>query len=199
MHNKIYTVVGARGQGKTPFIIGGQFEEGMAKKWLKRGMSTLIIDELNHPSYRHIPTLMPKDYKLLSSTQQIYRTLCPLQNMSSLLEKIAVENLVWNSLLVLEDAGKYIPLNIGQTEKTLIGNSKQQNVDMVAMFWNWGEIPPGFLRQTNYLVIFKTSDGPECREQYIRGCFNDCLQAHKLVCSGKAPNGVPYIIVDTGI
>ncbi len=196
--NKIYTVVGATGSGKTPFIIGGDFEEGLAKIFQRKNMSTLVLDEIDHVKYRErgVQIIQPSEYlDKLNNQINIYRTLCPFQYFRKLLEEIAYNKLVWNTLLVLEDSSKYIPHHFTNLEKTLIGNSKQQNVDIVFMYWNWGQIPPDVLRMSKYFVIFKTSDSPESRESYIKGCFNDCMDAYRGVMKGKAP----YYTVDTGI
>lgn len=34
--NKIFTAVGSRGTGKTPFITGGDFETGLANLYLRK-------------------------------------------------------------------------------------------------------------------------------------------------------------------
>lgn len=196
MQNNVYTVIGARGTGKTPFVLGGDFEEGIAKIFLKKNMSTLIIDEIDHPKYRNVPILMPKDYGKLSTQPGIYRTICSIQHMDELNWKIANEKLVWNTLIVYEDCPKYIPKVFRRDiELALVGNSKQQNVDLCFIGWNWSDMPPDLLKKTNYIAVFKTSDGPYDRENYIARCFDACVAAHKLVCSGKKP----YVLVDTGI
>lgn len=193
--NKVYLVIGATGSGKTPFIMGGDFEPGLASIFLKKQMSTLVVDEIDHVKYRHIPILKPKDYGKLNTDVGIYRTLCPLQHMQGLMEHIAFDHLVWNTLLVSEDAGKWMSQSLGQTEKTLIGNSKQQNCDLVFMFWAWGQVPPKLFDFAKEIVIFKTGDGPECRKEKITACYDQCVEAHALVCSGKHP----YLVVETGI
>lgn len=196
MQNKIITVIGARGTGKTPFILGGDFEEGIANIYLKKRMSTLIIDEIDHPKYRHVPLLLPKDYGKLNSSPGIYRTVCSIQHMDNLNHKIANEKLIWNTLIVYEDCPKYVPKVFRRDiELTLLGNSKQQNVDLCFIAWNWSDTPPDLLKKTNLIAVFKTSDGPEVRENCISRCYAACEQAHKIVCSGKEP----YILVDTGI
>ncbi len=181
-----------RGGGKTPLIIGGDFEQGMAKLWLAKGMSTLIIDDFPHPKYAHIPILHPKDYHKLTTHPGIYRTLCPVHHMPALLEKL---NDVYNTLIVFEDCYKYFPNKFGDAETALMGNSKQKNVDLLFMHWCWGWVPPDLLRVTNFFIIGDTSDGPECREQYLRGCYNLCVQAHRIVKAKKKP----YQVVDSGI
>lgn len=194
--NKIYTLIGARGKGKTPFVIGGDWEPGIAKLWLQnKKMSTLILDELDHVKYQHVPILKPENYSKLSSQPGIYRTLSSQQYLRSLVKKIGTEKLVWNTNVVMEDAKKYINSKFSEEEWALIGNSKQQNCDLTFMYWNWGIASLDVIRSTNYFVIFPTSDSPEVRKKYIEGCFDKCMKAYKLVCAGKAP----YLIVDSGI
>ncbi len=200
--NKVGVIIGATGSGKTPFITGGKFEPGLAKMFLDKGMSTLIIDEVDHVAYRQYPVLKPREYGKLSTHPGIYRTICPLQHMEGLMQDIAENHLVWNTLLVSEDAGKWMPLNIGQKEKTLIGNSKQQNVDLIFMFWAWGQVPPKLFGMTKYLVILKTGDSPECRKEYLTTCYQECLEAHQEVSDKNFVASVdnkPYRIVETGL
>lgn len=202
MQNKIYTVVGATGSGKTPFIIGGDFEEGLAKIFLKKGMSTLVIDEIDHHKYSHVPILKPSQYGLLCSKPGIYRTLVSLQNIRQVVKDIAFNKQVWNTLLVFEDPKKWLSNNWiagDRLELTLIGNSKQQNVDIVFMFWSWSQIPPALFDMTKYFVVLKTASGPAIRKRELGDCYNDCLQAHELVSKGKFVNKKPYYIVETGI
>ncbi len=194
--NKIFTVIGSRGTGKTPLIIGGDFEQGMAKDYLQKGMSTLILDEIDHVKYRHIPFLHPSKYSQLSTNPGIYRTVTPIQYLPGLVLDIARSKLVWNTLLVLEDCKKYIPQRFrDEAEYTLLGNSKQQNVDLVFMYWAWGIVPPDLMRNTNYYVIFPTADHPVVRESYLGGCSEAVFKAHEIVMRGKKP----YMVVDSGI
>lgn len=197
IQNKVWTIIGARGSGKTPFIIGGDFEKGIAKKWLDRGMSTLIIDEIDHPKYRHIPSLQPKNYSQLNSHPGIYRTLCRIQDMDELLHKIANEQLIWNSAIVFEDCPKYIPRVFRRDiEITLIGNSKQQNTDLFFLSWSWKDTPADAVRKTNYFVVMKSADSPAYRKDEVPGgSYEPLMEAHRLVMLGKKP----YIIVETAI
>lgn len=192
--NKIYTVIGGRGQGKTPFILGGDFEEGLASIYLKKGMSVLVIDEFDHHKYRHVPSLSPTDYKILSSRPGIYRTLCKLQNMPTLFPHLAN---VWNTLIIFEDCFKYIPQRLTKDQVAILGNSKQQNNCLVFMHWCWGLAQPDIIRMTNYFVIFKTSDSPEARKDYLKGCYDKCMYAFNHISSKK--HGKPYVIVDSGV
>lgn len=190
--NKVYLVVGARGTGKTPFVIGGDEEPGMAKLSLDKGMSTLVIDEIDHPKYRHFTDLHPKNYSLLSSKPGYYRTLCRLENMPALFLKLRD---VWNTLIVFEDCYKYINANFTKAQITAIGNCKQQNNDIIFMHWAWGFVSPDFSRTTNYYIVFKTSDSPEVRKANLTGCYDKIIKAHQIVMTGKKR----YLVVDSGL
>jgi len=192
--NRIYTVVGARSQGKTPFIVGGDYEQGLAMQYLKKGMSILVVDELDHPKYRHFPTILPKDFKKLSFKPQLARVITKKQNMDSLF--IALSD-VWNTLIIFEDCYKYIGSKMTDSQMAIIGNSKNQNNCLVFMHWCWGFVQPDLFRMTNYFIIFKTSDSPEARKQYLKGCYNECIEASEKV--QKIKKGKPYLIVETGI
>lgn len=194
--NQVYTIVGARNQGKTPFILGGDYEEGLANIFLsQRHMSVLIIDELDHPKYRHVPFLHPSKYlSVLSPGGKIFRTLAKKQDMPKLFPYLAD---VWNTLIVFEDCYKYMGEKFTDDQIAVIGNSKNQNNDLAFMHWCWGFVQPDLLRMTNHYVIFKTSDSPECRKQYIRGCYDECMKAHEVVSQRKS--GLPYVVVTSGI
>lgn len=201
--NKIFTAVGSRGTGKTPFITGGDFETGLANLYLrKKGMSTLVIDEIDHVRYRFdFPILHPDKYReVLSSPNSVpgkYRTLAPVHFMGELKRRMAVEKLVWNTLIVWEDYHKHINNPFIDSESILVGNSKQQNVDMFFATWDWGFVYPDIARFTNYYVVFKCSSSPEGRKQYLRGCYDKVCKAWEQVM--KPNNKQPYIIVDSGL
>ncbi len=202
--NKIYTVIGATGSGKTPFITGGNYEEGLASIFKAKNMSTLVLDEIDHVAYakKGFQVIHPDNYiSLLGTKIGNYRTLCPFQHFNHLLKRIAYEQLVWNTLIVCEDSSKYIPHKFSNLEKTFVGNSKQQNCDIVFMYWNWGETSTTVLRMTKYFVIFPTADTPECREDFLKVCFKDCMEANRQVMARlkSKRGGLPYLIVDTGL
>ncbi len=200
--NKVYTVIGATGSGKTPFVVGGKFEKGLANIFLQKNMSTLTIDEIDHHKYAHIPIIGPSQYDMLGKKVGLYRTIVQLQYMRSLVRDIVFKKLVYNSLLVFEDSKKWVSNNWDAGEKlelTLIGNSKQQNVDLVFMFWSWKQVPPKLFEMTKYLVIFNTSSGPAPRKNDLGDCYEDCLTAHNLIKRKKFVNNLPYYIVSTGL
>ncbi len=194
--NKIYAIVASRGQGKTPLIRGGKYEQGLAKVFLNKGMSVLILDTLDHPAYRDIPTLHPDNYNLLSEKPGIYRTLANRDDMQEVIKKLKD---VWNTFIVFEDAYKYIGNQLNKDFRTVIADSKQQNNDLAFMFSCWKWVPDDLVRQTNYYSVFKTADSPEEKKHCMGGCYQEVLQAYELIMSGKLENKKPYITVDSGI
>lgn len=192
--NKIYAVIGSRGQGKTPLILGGDEEGGMAKIFLAKGMSVLILDTLDHHKYREktIP-LSPKNYGMLSQRPGLYRTLATRDNMQLIIKDHLKK--VWNTFIVFEDAYKYTGDAFEQSMRTVIGDSKQQNNDLLYMYSCWAWTPLDLIRQANYFVIFKTADSPEFRMRNLGGCANEVMAAHNSVMAGEKR----YITVDSGI
>lgn len=211
--NKIITAIGKRGSGKTPLITGGDmkpgwedtykfFAEGLAEKYLKRGMSTLVIDEIDHVRYRtDFKMLHPDSYrKTLSNVPGKYRTLAALQHIPKLLQRIANEKLVWNTFVVWEDFHKYLNNPFQDAETILVGNSKQQNVDMFFPTWDWGFLSPDLARFTNYYIIFPTASSPEGRKHYLSGCYDKVCHAwEKVMKSSQTDKKIPYLIIDSGI
>lgn len=212
--NKIWSIVGARGTGKSPFITGGDlkpgleetykfFNPGLAKRYLQRGMSTVVIDEIDHVRYRNDYTLLHPDLyreRLLKGNPGLYRTLAALQHIPRLVNRIATEKLIWNSLVVLEDYDKYWHNPFTDMEKTFVGNSKQQNVDVAFPTWDWGLVPPDLFRFVNYHVIFPTGSSPEGRSGYMRACYDRVCNAWETVMkSARTDKKIPYLIVDSGI
>lgn len=192
--NKIYSVIGKRSGGKTPFILGGKYEEGLASIYMKKGMSVLIVDEVDHPKYRHVPTLHPDNYHILSERVGMYRTLCTIDNFPLLFPQLLK---VWNTLIVFEDCYKYIPIRLTKKQMAILGNSKNQNNCLVFMHWCWGLCQKDIIRLTNFFAVFPTSDGPECRKNDLKGCIDVLMKAHQLVCKGREGQK-PYVMVDSG-
>ncbi len=190
--NKIYSVIGARGTGKTPLIMGGEDERGMAKIFLEKKMSVLILDTLDHPKYSMIQTILPKDFGKLSRSTGIYRCLANADDMQIVIRELKK---VWNTFIVFEDAYKYTGTRFNQDMRTVIADSKQQNNDLLYMYSCWAWTPIDLVRQANYLIVFKTMDSPECRMTALGGCAKEVENAHIKVMTGKPR----YIIVDSGI
>jgi len=190
--NRIFTLVGDRGTGKTPFVVGGDFEEGIAVKYLRKNMSLLVIDTLNHPKYRHLQTLHPKNYSILSEKPAMYRTLANPKDMQTVIGKL--KN-VWNTAIVFEDCYKYIRYTFSDEMRTVVADSKQQNNDLYFMLACWAWVPSDLCRITDYYVIFPTADSPLRKGSELGGCLKNAIASHNLVMNKKKP----YIIINSGV
>lgn len=191
--NRIFTIAGDRGTGKTPFIMGGDFEPGMAATYRKKGMSLLVIDTLDHPKYRSLPTIMPKDFKKLGETTCSYRCLATPENINKgVIPKL---NDVWNTLIVFEDCYKYMKYSISDKMRIVIADSKQQNNDLAYMFACWAWVPLDLCRVTDYYVIFPTSDTPDVKGIALGGCYDRAMKAHQDVMLKKSP----YLVIASGV
>lgn len=197
MYNPVYVVVGARSSGKTPLILGGDYEKGMAYTYMnERKMSVLIIDEIDHPKYRHVPFLHPDQYYKLSEKPAIYRTLATMSDMPLLFPRLKD---VWNTAIVFEDCHKYINFRLTKNQIAVIGNSKNQNNDIIFMHWSWGWVQKDLFRIANYYVTFKTSDSPEDRKKELKSCFPPVMKAWLQINKQGVQGKLPYLVVDSGI
>lgn len=198
MDNTITYIIGARGTGKTPHIVGGDFEPGMIKIYLEeRHMSTLVLDTFHHPKYAHLPFLDPKDYHLLSSAKPAaYKTIVPVQHMKEFFSSGALED-VSNTQVIAEDSHKYFDPRkpLPPMVVPFMGDTKQKNNDFRVMTWCWAMAHPDIMRLTNFYTMLPTPDGPEWRKEYLSGCYSKCLKAHQLLLKGKEK----IITVDSGI
>lgn len=141
--NEITVIVGKKGTGKTVFT-----RELMRHNPKK----CLIVDTFDHPSYSDIPIIKPEQIKLWVRNDVRVISGDPIENIKE------IDDTVYNALIILEDAAKYIDNNISKTIKPFFVNSKQYDLDMVIMFHRLAEIPPYVLSFTDRLVIHKTNE-----------------------------------------
>ncbi len=187
--NKIISIVGARGSGKTYFL------KNEVLPAIATQRKTLIIDTLDHPDYREIPVLPLT--KLHLWTKGVYRVWCNEDEMPKLCQKLTSLDNIWNTNLVFEDAGKHTADGIRRPLRSLMGDTKQKNIDMFFMFWAWGEVHPKILRKTNYVECFKTADSPEVRKEILSGCYTEALSTWQSVM--KNDFKYTHQTIDTGI
>lgn len=141
--NEIIIIVGKKGCGKTT----------LAKKIIgKSTKKTLVVDMLDHPSYREFPTVSHEKLKLWKSgNYRVYNG-----NILDILQQ--VNKNVWNALIIFEDCSRYIDPNVGRGIKALFAESKQHNQDLILMFHALAEIPPYIARMYDKLIMFRTDE-----------------------------------------
>lgn len=162
--NTVSMAIGARGTGKTPFVLGDEKVgvDGLVDLYLQKDMKVLFVDTLDHNSYRHIKYIAPENINL-NWQSGVYRTWVRPYEMEDLLNVIS-EN-CWNTFIVLEDTYKHQKRKLSDACARLIGDSKQQNNDLLFMYHTWKFVPLDLLPYLDYIEIFKTNRLPGKREE----------------------------------
>ncbi len=154
--NKACLVIGMRNAGKTFFarqIITSYQKKFPAKK-------ILVIDTLDHPDYRDIPVIS-LDMIPRWKSANVYRI------FGSNTEEILLEaEKLYNSLVICEDASKYIEANLQPHIKTWVIDSKQKNTDIIFLFHGFSFVAPKLWRICDLVTVFKTDD-PSYRKTEI--------------------------------
>lgn len=174
--NTVGTIIGQRGTGKSLFFLGSRFSSKPADKSLnipgvieyplKNGQKILIIDTLDHPAYRGIPTLKPNQFAAFK--RGVARTWLEPDNIVKLVDKINQAPHFNNTTIVFEDAGKYTERTLPRPFRRLIIDSKQRNIDLLFMYHAWVDTPGDIFTKSDYIQLFKTEDSPEVRKHKIR-------------------------------
>lgn len=140
--NKVTVIIGRRGSGKTYFT-----RKLMSASPLKK----LVVDTFAHPAYEDLPGITPEHVgRWRSGNYRMYG--------SNFAEMFAALGNVRNSLVILEDATKYIPANVPDNIKNFLVDSKQKNVDVIIIYHGFGMVPPDIFRLADVLVLFKTNE-----------------------------------------
>lgn len=191
--NKIAGIFGKRGSGKTEYLRGNKEFGivGFIAPALQKGQKVLIVDTLDHPSYSDIPII--KIENLLSWKKGCYRIYVPVYQMPQLLE--VVSN-IWNALIVFEDARKYIKKTIPDPVLKLIGDSKQQNVDIIFMYHSFSHAPKDLYSYLEYIELFKTKFHPKCRMEELGGEYEEAVKAYEEVTASSNPFAHKLIDLD---
>lgn len=177
--NTVGTIIGQRGSGKTLFLLGSQLSAnpkdadlnvpGLIGSEMKAGMQkVLIVDTLDHPSYRKIPILPPRDWRLFKKGM-IRRCLIKPAEAPDFFTLISDSPHLNNTFIVCEDAVKYAGKHrlVREVENVIV-DSKQRNIDMVFMYHCFVDTPGDIFTKMDWLHLFKTEDTPEVRKGKLR-------------------------------
>lgn len=142
--NQVGIIVGKRGSGKTTFARKLMSASSLKKK--------LVVDTFDHESYNDIPDMGIEQlqywkggsYHLWGSDTQ------------GILDEI--NRHVRDTLVLFEDATKYIDTNPQPVVKSICLDSKQKNNDIVFMFHSFADVPPKLFRWMNFITVFKTEE-----------------------------------------
>lgn len=166
--NTVGIIIGQRGTGKTSFIKGDVKNNvpGLIPIYQSKGLKVLIIDTLDHPSYKDIQLLKQNDFKnWKNGIRRIYLEPDNIIKFVDLLNKSPHIN---NSFIVFEDAGKYTEKSLPRGFKRLIIDSKQRNIDILFCYHCFIDTPTNIFTKSDYIQLFKTEDSPLVRKNNIR-------------------------------
>lgn len=172
--NVVGIIFGEKGVGKTPFLIGDESVpvKGIIDSYLSRGMKFLILDTYDHPKYRHIPIIQPKQIHYWK--KGVYRY------FSSDMEEMlgAIKKGLWNCGVGLEDFHKWVDQYFLENYLNEINiDSKNRNNDIFYLTHAWGWAPKDLYRIADVFEIFKNSEHPSVRKKELSGCYDRVLKA----------------------
>lgn len=189
--NLVGLIIGQRGTGKSLFVLGSKYTAreqdknlgiaGVIDTYLvKKKMKVLIIDTLDHPSYRSIEVLKQSDFKKFKTG--IKRIYLEPDNVLKLVNYINQSPHMNNTLIVFEDAVKYTGARLDNYFKRLIADSKQRNIDIIFMYHCFIDTPSNIFTKSDFIQLFKTEDNPYVRKNTLR-LFDKILNAYEIVKS----------------
>lgn len=165
-NNIISLVVGRRGTGKTDLIKNEIVIPSPLKK-------KLIVDTFENPAWRNLKTFLRPEMEsasipLLQIDQLQYWNNGLYRIFSSDTEELfeEIERTCFNTLLVFEDATKYIGGRLSPSMRKFLLDSKQKNLDVVLVFHSLASIPPELVRIADFITLFKTGDGQLDKSKY---------------------------------
>jgi Cdc6-like AAA superfamily ATPase len=155
--NTVNLILGKRGSGKTTYTLELIKKIQNSRKDIK----ILIVDTFENPSYVHIPKISiemlsrwknPSIYKVYESdTEEMLK---------------AIQKYCTNTMIIFEDAVKYINKVLQKDVRKFIIDSKQKNLDLVFLFHGFSSTPPELFRLSDTVTIFKC-DNPLYRKSDI--------------------------------
>jgi hypothetical protein len=151
--NKTITIVGGTGTGKTTYLLS------RIKPMLASGTfdKVIIFDEDEHDSYKQYPVV---NYKYLPALKRgIVRSFINDETLEDAM--YIVNTFVRNSIIVLEDAGRYLMEKLPQNTKRVFVNKKKKNLDIFVMYHGCSEPPPKLYILSDIITLHKTMDTPD--------------------------------------
>lgn len=195
--NKLITVVGAKGTGKSVFTNNDDpaYDPGLIQRWMKARKGrpderVLIIDTVDHPSYRKFQIIEPEHIPAFK--KGIKRVIVNKTKFDRLFKILQGQT---NIMVVCEDSTKYIRNNekISDDLNDYMTNIKQFNVDLVFIYHSIGMINLDIARMTDLLVLFKSPDPPSNGKF---GQLKTVRDAYEKVMSDQNPFAREVIVIN---
>lgn len=151
---KIVAIVGRRKSGKTTYTKKKINEYVNALSSAGHSYKVLVVDTFDNEGYREgFPIIKPVE--LIGWKKGVCRMIIP--SLEELLPYIESGHL-YNCLLIIEDAVKFLSPNTTKQEKALFADTKQKGIDVIALFHAFSFVPNGFIYFCDAVQVFKTND-----------------------------------------
>lgn len=145
--NHVHLIAGGRGTGKTTLA------KLMAEKLEKNFPKQLTVDTFHNPLYHHLPVLERSKLSMWRKGKYFMFHSDPDELIQDLNENVR------NTVIIFEDATKFIDKQLTKPMKALIVDSKQKNNDIFLLFHYLLAIPSDLIRiGSDYLHLFKTEE-----------------------------------------
>lgn len=153
--NLVTAIVGGRGVGKTTYLL--KLVNDLIES---KNQKVLILDTIDHPSYRMVAKI---EADMLSGWVKpaVYRLVT--SDPDDIIRRVQLH--VKNTLVVFEDASKWINKSMQKDVRKMIFDSKQRNNDIIFMFHGFMATPPELFRYVDAVTLFKTGDQPASRKR----------------------------------
>lgn len=175
--NIITLVIGDRKAGKTTYLRGDKEIgiKGILEDYLETGRRILIVDRLDNQDWPNVPRIKPTDIRTFNGIAFIYSS-----HIYKLIHYIMRE--LYNSILVFEDATKYIEKTLDSDFETFCVESRQRNIDIFFIFHHLMAPPKDLIRIIDYIELFKTfEDWNDLKSKYpnprIKNAFHKVADA----------------------
>lgn len=170
--NKRFLLIGINGSGKTTAALT------LAKA---SGKKIVVLDDVVHPAYTGFDVITVEQLPRWKGT-----------NCVVIIEDIQVAiDAVWdnlaNAFIIIEDSARFLRSNMPQRVMVFVINHRKQNFDVAFMFHYLGEVPPYLCKIYNRMVLFKTGDNMEVKQQKWLD-WHVILEKHKKVMKSKNNN-----------
>ncbi len=178
--NKKYLFVGATGTGKTTLALL------MVAKSKKR---LILVDVVNNPAYRNLPLVALNDIATYSQTKSFRIITAEPEKALELLDKYHA-----NAFIICEDCGSYMLPNLCNEVTRFLKYHRHRNFDLIMMFHNYIEVPPGVCRMWDFLIVLKTQLPKQ--QLYKFSNWDTIVNALEIVNKNKSYNH--YLIIPNG-
>ncbi len=144
---KVFILAGARGSGKTTVMQDFLEKSKLPKK--------LVLDTYHHPMYKDWPAMKIDFFETHESWTSGKFHFHDIDT-DKMLEIVSLK--INNTVIVFEDAAKFINQSVQKSVKRISLDSKNIGNDVFFLYHTLAEVPQDLFRWADYLILFKTQE-----------------------------------------